>query len=189
MCIRGCVYAGADVVSILMGGGITERASVDEAYVDVTVGNTTTQHNTTQHNTTQSEAKTLVLSGGGRLVSSNLDDLSRLKTALESRLKTRIQVDEPFLQVELRAYWLCSLCCVVLSFVGWLAGWLGSSSGGGDETAASGACGRGRGVTHAAGDGGGVLLPSLTSHHMSIYYDRRSKKNNRGNDYRCANCR
>jgi hypothetical protein len=80
------VYAGADVVSILMGGGITERASVDEAYVDVTVRK-------------QNETKTLVLSGGGRLVSSNLDDLSRLKTALESRLKTRIHVDEPFLQV------------------------------------------------------------------------------------------
>ena len=29
--------AGAEVVNILMGGGVTERASVDEAYVDVTL--------------------------------------------------------------------------------------------------------------------------------------------------------
>ena len=87
MCMRGCVYAGADVVSILMGGGITERASVDEAYVDVTVGNKTKQNDTT----------TLVALGGRRLVSSNLDYLSRLKNALDLRFETRIQVDELFL--------------------------------------------------------------------------------------------
>lgn len=42
-----CTAAGAEVVNILMSGGVTERASVDEAYVDVTVRPRT--HHTLTH--------------------------------------------------------------------------------------------------------------------------------------------